>query len=169
MIDNNKQKERLINLRAQLRHAMDFENAHETWSDIMIKLLNTAHNISIKANQEVTRLQSQLDKAIGTLETADILSDMIVNTLDAHNRQEEARKASEELKKQGLDGPSAGDLEVEQREKEAEEIAKREEGITQEEKPSLKPTTKKVPEEVKKAVKQRKSVGSKNTVRRRRK
>lgn len=168
MIDNNKQKERLINLRAQLRHAMDFENAHETWSDIMIKLLNTAHNISIKANQEVTRLQSQLDKALGTLETADILSDMIVNTLDAHNRQEEARKAAEELKKQGLDGPSVGDLEVEQREKEAEEIAKQE-TAQKEEKENLPPqtVTKKVPEEVKKAVKQRRPI--KNTVRRRRK
>jgi len=168
MIDNNKQKERLINLRAQLRHAMDFENAHETWSDIMIKLLNTAHNISIKANQEVTRLQSQLDKALGTLETADILSDMIVNTLDAHNRQEEARKAAEELKEKGLDGPSAGDLEVEQREKEAEEIAKQETAQKEEkENPPPQTVTKKVPEEVKKAVKQRRQI--KNTVRRRRK
>lgn len=164
MSDINKQKERLIELRTQLRQAMEFENKHETWSDIVTKLLNAAHQISIKATNEVNRLQSQLDKALGTQETADILSDIIVNTLSAHNRQEEARKASEALKEAGLDGPSAGDLEVQQREKEAEEIAKREKTVESDK--SVISTSISKP---KAPVKRRRSADSSNTIRRKRK
>lgn len=127
----SKEKERLIDLRAQLRQAAEFENHHETWSDIMTKLLNTAHNISIKAEHEVQRLQSMLDKSKGTKETADMLADIIINTIHAFNNQEVAKKSAMELKKNGeADVPSPGDLEVQQREKEAEEIAKKEERKT---------------------------------------
>lgn len=126
----SKQKERLIDLRVQLRQAAEFQNHHETWSDIMTKLLNTAHNISIKAEHEVQRLQSMLDKEKGVKETSDMLADIIINTIHAFNNQEEAKKAAIELKEKGLDEePSAGDLEVQQREKEAEEIAKAEKEI----------------------------------------
>lgn len=117
-------KEKLIELRSQLRRALDLENNHETWSGVMTQLFNSAQQVARKADDEVKRLQSLLDRAVGTKETADMLSDMVINILSAHNNQRQAQKEVIEMQQKGLDGPSSGDLEMEAIEKEAEEKAK---------------------------------------------
>lgn len=95
---NNNYQENLLRLRSEVQKAVSLGTINaELYAQQVIQVLNATESLKQKAQSEIETLKSQIGQCEGKIRAANEFAALLINVVEAYNRQE--IKRLEELKR----------------------------------------------------------------------